>query len=168
MLRSFLVPFAFLLLQCVLAQTGVKGVDANTSDTLSSERTTVTVGPVDGASATGAFDVPPAHPDCDPLQGQERLDCTAAKLLATIRERNGEPRLDLGRFGSSMVTISIGVNQFGEAKDIRVDQLGDPQLHRNVSTAIYALPTFKPALKDDARTSATMILRYPYEELFKP
>ncbi len=167
MLRPLLLPIAFAMLHHAAAQTGVKGVDVAEQDSLKTVPQVVEDKPIDGASAIGTFEVPPAHPDCDPLKEQERLDCTAARVLELIRSRNGAPRLDLTQFGGTMVTISVGVNQFGDTKDVRVDQLGDPQLHRNVTTALYALPTFKPALNDGTRTSATLIFRYPYEELFK-
>lgn len=119
------------------------------------------------AAAKGDFDVAPAHPECAGKEGQESLDCTAARVRKLIVEKLGEPSLDLEQWGSSAVGIHFSINQFGEVKDIRVDHSGDQQLSKQVIIALYDLPKFDPATNKGTAVNSTMEVNYRYEDLFR-
>lgn len=119
------------------------------------------------AKAKGDHDVPPLHPECSEQKGQDALDCTADRIKRLIREKLGEPKLDLEQWGSSVVGLDISINQFGEVKDIKVDHSGDDQLSRQVIIALYDLPKFVPATKDGAAVNSGMVVNYRYEDLYR-
>lgn len=118
-------------------------------------------------SATGEFDTPPSHPDRGKAEGQACLDRTSALILAKLKESMGTPSQDLATHGNDVVSISFGINQFGDMKDIRVQELvGDKNLYQKIMVALYDLPKFTPAMKDGAAAGATMRVNYRYADLF--
>jgi hypothetical protein len=119
------------------------------------------------ATASGDFDVPPAHPECAGEEGQDRLECTSDQIFALVKEKVGEPTLDMGEWGTSPVNINFSINQFGEVKDIRVEHSNDTGLQRKVIIALYELPKFNAATKGGKPVTSSMQVNYTYEELFK-
>jgi len=118
-------------------------------------------------SAAGDFDTPPSHPDCAKAEGQACLDRTSALVLIKIKESMGAPSQDLAIHGNDVVSISFGINQFGDMKDIRVQELvGDKELYQKIMVALYDLPKFTPAMKDESAVGATMHINYRYADLF--
>ncbi|MBK6946168.1 MAG: hypothetical protein IPH21_16100 [Flavobacteriales bacterium] len=118
-------------------------------------------------SATGEFDTPPSHPDCAKAEGQACLDRTSSLILTKLKTSMGVPSQDLATHGNKVVSISFGINQFGDMKDIRVqEQVGDKDLYQKIMVALYDLPKFTPAMKDGATTGATMHINYTYADLF--
>ena len=118
-------------------------------------------------SATGEFDTPPSHPDCAKAEGQACLDRTSSLILTKLKSSMGAPSQDLATHGDQVVSISFGINQFGDMKDIRVqEQVGDKDLYQKIMVALYDLPKFTPAIKNGAATGATMHINYSYADLF--
>jgi len=118
-------------------------------------------------SAVGDFDSPPSHPDCAKAEGQACLDRTSALVLSKLQESMGTPAQDLDIHGNDVVSISFGINQFGDMKDIRVQELvGDKDLYQKIMVALYDLPKFTPAMKDGSSVGATMHISYKYADLF--
>lgn len=119
-------------------------------------------------NSTGDFDTPPCHPDCAKAEGQACLDKTSSLVLAKLKGAMGTPVADLATHGNSPVSVSFAINQFGDMKDIRVQELvGDKELYQKIMVALYDLPKFAPAIKDGAATGATMHLNYRYADLFE-
>jgi hypothetical protein len=119
------------------------------------------------ATATGDFDVPPAHPECVEMEGQEMLDCTSKKILELVKQKTETPMLDMEQWGTSHVSINFSIDQFGGVKDTRVEHSTDKDLHKKVILGMYELPNFQPATKDGKSTGSSMQVNYRYEELFQ-
>ena len=120
-----------------------------------------------GWAYTGAFDVPPAHPNCKELAGEPRKACTAEHVLTEIKERlKAVPPATLPP-ASVRIVVNFDVDPFGLVKQIAVEYSGDKALANQIIVALYGLPKFLPATKDGARTPSHCTFDYAPSLLFE-
>lgn len=116
---------------------------------------------------SGTPDVVPAPAACKEKTKQDRLDCMHGEVLTALRAKLTEADAGAGPLGSPVV-ISFAINEYGEMKDIHVDNASSPDLPKKVIVALYAMPKFAPAEKDGKTIGTKVTVSYPFDALFPP
>jgi hypothetical protein len=116
------------------------------------------------SSIEGDFDTMPVHQECGSAPSEELLDCTVGMVLAHIRSRlkyTPEHRTDDG-----WMLLTFEVDQYGDAKNVRVESHGDDRLSKAVIVSMYGMEQFQPARKGGERTRSRCNFVYSFAELF--
>ena len=162
----FILPFILLLPLSITAQKDDDGpVRIDKSEALEMTAPSRDGDKVGTASAIeGDFDAMPIHPACAEMPEDQLLDCTMEVVMAHIRARLKyvpEHRTDDG-----WLRVTFEVDQYGDAKNVRVEHHGDEKLSKAVLVAMYGLDAFSPAQKDGGRVRSKCNFIYPLGDLF--
>lgn len=121
--------------------------------------------PTMGVTIVGDPDVAPTAEACSDRSGEQRNDCMYLQVLEAIRTKMGAKDPNDGS-AAYPVEINFAVNQFGDIKSVRVVHTGPDELSNKVTTALYGMPKFTPAVKAGANVGSSVTITYPYETLF--